>query len=393
VTPVKEEDKKSLDILEGEWMLNDYLGLTPTPMSEGGLAQEYLPSNIEIDGRRGSRNIIIDDSAKLVDIPYSSERMLLATQIGAETRATKRDTVAVLMDDIIGSGKKASRRHQDVLEAAATLGDIPTSLRIPNRPENLPLYSSVPPTLKSNKRHLNKRPSLKITTTFTEHRSAPMPPNFRLGNSHNGRHLHNGKYSVVHTCIMDCRKRLSGDAKAAQLRSSMPYSFRQSRPKRETTTQPLSSRTLLPQIEQRYAGIFPGHNSVHASGNAQETLLQPSQRRNTQPIIVDRMRDPDETFHELLAIHKRATANFKEAIAAAKTPKPENGKLGSCARCDYTGLKPTAESHADGLIEHFKDFRLKNRKTRRREEKIEEVRRRYEEMVTANASARRGDEL
>jgi hypothetical protein len=105
------------------------------------------------------------------------------------------------------------------------------------------------------------------------------------------------------------------------------------------------------------------------------------------------MRDPDETFHELLAIHKRATANFKEAIAAAKTPKPENGKLGSCARCDCTGLKPTAESHADGLIEHFKDFRLKNRKTRRREEKIEEVRRRYEEMVTANASARRGDEL
>ncbi|CAN9149772.1 unnamed protein product [Alternaria alternata] len=222
VTPVKEEDKKSLDILEKEWMLNDYLGLTPTPMSEGGLAQEYLPSNIEIDGRRGSRNMIIDDSAELVDIPDSSEGTLLATQIGAETRATKRDTVAVLMDDIIGGGKK---------------------------------------------------------------------------------------------------------------------------------------------------------------------------RRNTQPIIVDRMRDPDETIHELLAIHKRATADFREVIAAAKTPKPENGKLGSFARCDCTGLKSTAKSHADGMIEHFKDFRLKNRKMRRREEKIEEVRRRYEEMVTANAGARRGDEL
>ena len=45
------------------------------------------------------------------------------------------------------------------------------------------------------------------------------------------------------------------------------------------------------------------------------------------------------------------------------------------------------------MIEHFKDFRLRNRKTRRREENIEEVRRRYEEMVTANAGARRGDEL
>ena len=374
-------------------MLKDYLGLTPTPISEGGLAQEYLPSNIEIDGRRGSRNMIIDNSAELVDIPDSSEGTLLATQIGAETRATKRDTVAVLMDDIIGSEKKVSRRHQDVLEAAATLGDMPTPLRIPKKPENSLLYSSIPPTLKSNKRHLNKRPSLKITTTFTEPRSAPMPPDFRLGNSQNGSHLHNGKYAVVHTCITDCRKRLSGGAKAAQLRSSMPYSFRQSRPKRETTTQPLSSRTLLPQIEQRYAGIFPGHNSVHASGNVRERLLQPSQRRNTQPIIVDRMRDPDETFHELLAIHKRTTVDFKEVIAAAKTPKPENGKLGSFAKCDCTGLKSAAKSHADGLIEHFKDFRLRNRKTRWREEKIEEVRRRYEEMVTANASARRGDEL
>jgi hypothetical protein len=393
VTPVKEEDKKSLDILEKEWMLKDYLGLTPTPISEGGLAQEYLPSNIEIDGRRGSRNMIIDKSAELVDIPDSSEGTLLATQIGAETRATKRDTVAVLMDDIIGSEKKVSRRHQDVLEAAATLGDMPTPLRIPKKPENSPLYSSIPPTSKFKKLHLNKRPSLKITTTFTEPRSAPMPPNFRLGNSQNGSHLHNGRYSVVHTCITDCRKRFSGGAKAAQLRSSMPYSFRQSRPKRETTTQPLSSRTLLPQIEQRYAGIFPGHNSVHASGNVRERLLQPSQRRNTQPIIVDRMRDPDETFHELLAIHKRTTVDFKEVIAAAKTPKPENGKLGSFAKCDCTGLKSAAKSHADGLIEHFKDFRLRNRKTRRREENIEEVRRRYEEMVTANASARRGDEL
>jgi hypothetical protein len=319
--------------------------------------------------------MIIDDSAELVDIPYSSEGTLLATQISAETRATKRDTVAVLMDDIIGSEKKVSRRHQDVLEAAATLGDIPTPLRIPKKPENSPLYSSIPPTLKSNKLHPNGRPSLKITTTFTEPRSAPMLPDFRLGNSQNGRHLHNGKYAVVHICITDCRKRLSGGAKAAQLRSSMPYSFRQSRPKRETTTQPLSSRTLLPQIEQRYAGIFPGQNSVHASGNAQETLLQPSQRRNTQPIIVDRMRDPDEAFHDLPATHKRATADFKEVIAAAKTSKPENGKLGSFARCNCTGLKSAAKSHADGLIEHFKGFRLRNRKTRRREEKIEEVRR------------------
>jgi hypothetical protein len=105
------------------------------------------------------------------------------------------------------------------------------------------------------------------------------------------------------------------------------------------------------------------------------------------------MRDPDETFHELLAIHQRTTVDFKEVIAAAKTLKPENGKLGSFAKCDCTGLKSAAKSHADGLIEHFKDFRLRNRKTRWREEKIEEVRRRYEEMVTANASARRGDEL
>lgn len=66
--------------------------MTPTSMSEGGLAQEYLPSNIEINGRRRSRNMITDDSAELVDVPYSSEGTLLATQIGAETRATKRDT-------------------------------------------------------------------------------------------------------------------------------------------------------------------------------------------------------------------------------------------------------------------------------------------------------------
>ena len=337
--------------------------------------------------------MIIDDSAELIDIPYSSEGTLLATQIGAETKATKRDTVAVLMDDIIVSEKKVSRRHQDVLQAAAMLRDMPTPLRIPKKPQISPLYSSIPPTLKSNKLHLNKCPSLKITTTFTEPRSAPIHPNFRLGNAQNERQLHNDKYAAVHTCITDCRRRLSGGAKAAQLRSSMPYSFRQSRPKRETTTQPLSNRTLLPQIEQRYAGIFPGHNNVHASGNVQETSLQSSQCRNTQPFIVDRMRDPDETFHELLAIQKRTTVDFREVIAAAKTPKLENGKLGSFARCNCTGLKSMAKSHADSMIEHFKDSRLKNRKMIRREERIEEVRRRYEEMVTANAGARRGDGL
>ena len=94
--------------------------------------------------------MIIDDSAELIDIPYSSEGTLLATQIGAETKATKRDTVAVLMDDIIVSEKKVSRRHQDVLQAAAMLGDMPTPLRIPKKPQISPLYSSIPPTLKSS---------------------------------------------------------------------------------------------------------------------------------------------------------------------------------------------------------------------------------------------------
>jgi hypothetical protein len=105
------------------------------------------------------------------------------------------------------------------------------------------------------------------------------------------------------------------------------------------------------------------------------------------------MRDPDETFHEMLAIHRRATADFDETTATATKPEPDDRKIGSFTRGGCTGFYATAKSHADDIMEHVRIVGRKEKESRQREKMKGEIRRKYKEMVSANASARRADEI
>jgi hypothetical protein len=61
------------------------------------------------------------------------------------------------------------------------------------------------------------------------------------------------------------------------------------------------------------------------------------------------MRNPDETFHELLAVHKRATVDFDEDDIS--NSRGGNKDFGSFTGSECTGLYATAKTHVDDMME------------------------------------------
>jgi hypothetical protein len=65
------------------------------------------------------------------------------------------------------------------------------------------------------------------------------------------------------------------------------------------------------------------------------------------------MRNPDETFHELLAIHKRATVDFNED--EIPNSRGENKNFGSSIGGECRGLYATAKTHVDDMMENVRN--------------------------------------
>jgi hypothetical protein len=139
-----------------------------------------------------------------------------------------------------------------------------------------------------------------------------------------------------------------------------------------------------PFLQQWRAHTFPEQKNFHRLQNDLDTSPAPTppQRRNTQRITVNRMRDPDEAFNEVLALRKRATAYTNEDTTTV--PRPNIKEVESDAKGGCLGFYASAKTHTEDIVESIRSVRRKNEAKRRREKMMEEVRRKYEEMLNAS---------
>ncbi|KAI4669668.1 uncharacterized protein J4E88_009950 [Alternaria novae-zelandiae] len=361
----------TLSALEKEWMLNDCI--QPKSVNEDRLRQEYSPKSMRAvdesesrDGRTPARRIhpalrsisspprsfialreSVQDSGVDVFSPVTSSD---ATSDDANSevmpKATKRDTVADLFSEIMGTGKAPRLPRQRVLDEVSTRSAVPPPLRIPSKPKPSPRGSALPPTThKYNKLELGGRPSLQIVTTFAEPRTAPEPLANRRSYTKRMSHGHGRKDRPARASMM----RWSLFQKDAQVpppppvpeprNETPPIPRKSSKRGRSITlrepllpkksTSPLGESPPPPLPKQRRAQTFPAQKSSHKLRKDSDIRLSPTlpQRRNTHHITVNRMRDPDEAFEELIALRRRATGDVDGG--ALTVPGRANSKIHS----------------------------------------------------------------
>jgi hypothetical protein len=420
-TPVIGGGERTLCALEKEWMLNDYIH--PTPTSNGGISQTYLPNDLVAvkesvfqDENLPPRQIhpclkatpITPQDFEAPQAIYQGRTVDTASAVassdpisqnanhGVKYKAAKRDTVADLLSDIMGSDQEARLSRQETLDEVATLSAVPLPLRIPNK-LNTSLRgsrgSSIPPMSKFNKLELSGRPSLQIVTTFANPRTAPEPIAQHRGGGSKRRmsHPHGREDKPARTSMV----RWSLFPKVAKVTpppNDAPPIPRKSSLRRTNIARFPQDSAPLPAFKQRRANTFPAHKSPQKSRKDRDIRLTPTmpQRRNTQPIIVNRMRDPAEAFDEYFAVRKSATNDVNEATPAA--PNKANSKRANDGGGCF-GLYTTAKPRVSDVFDHMRNVGPKNRARKKRKEVIDELRRKQEEMARASihASAKKGD--
>ncbi|KAI4639546.1 uncharacterized protein J4E78_010873 [Alternaria triticimaculans] len=434
------ETRKTLSALEKEWMLNDCI--QPTLAREDKLRQEYSPKSMRaVDGseiREGRspasrihpalrsvssppRSFIahresVQDSGVDVFSPVTSSDVTSEdANSEVKSKAAKRDTVADLFSEIMGTGKAPRLPRQRVLDEVSTRSAVPPPLRIPSKPKPSPRGSALPPTHKYNKLELGGRPSLQIVTTFAEPRTAPEPLANRRSYTKRMSHGHGRKDRPARASMMR-RSLFSKDAQVPQVpelpqvpepRNDIPIPpipRKSSKRGRSITLEepllpkkvqlPLEESVPPPLTKQRRAQTFPAQKSSHKLRKDSDIRLSPTlpQRRATHHITVNRMRDPDEAFEELIALRRRATADVSESaptVPAGTNSKPHGSGGGSGGDC--FGLYTTAKGRVDDIVEVVRSVREKNRARKKREKMMAEVRRKYEEMASASTHQTGGE--
>ncbi|KAI4702627.1 hypothetical protein J4E89_010348 [Alternaria sp. Ai002NY15] len=431
-SPAISETRNTLSALEKEWMLNDCI--QPTLAREDKLRQEYSPKSMRAaaesesrDGRSPARRIhpalrsisspprsfialrgSVQDSGVDVFSPVtSSDATSDDTNSEVKSKAAKRDTVADLFSEIMGTGKAPRLPRQKVLDEVSTRSAVPPPLRIPSKPKPSPRGSALPQTHKYNKLELGGRPSLQIVTTFAEPRTAPEPLANRRSYTKRMSHGHGRKDRPARASMMRWSL-FPKDATVPQVpepRNETPPIPRKSskRGRSITLEEPLLPRKIElpleesvppPLTKQRRAQTFPAQKSSHKLRKDSDIRLSPTlpQRRNTHHITVNRMRDPDEAFEELIALRRRATADVTDGAPTvpARTDSKTNGGSGSGGG-DCFGLYTTAKGRIDDIVEVVRSVREKNRARKKREKMMAEVRRKYEEMASATSNQTGGE--
>ncbi|KAI4606826.1 hypothetical protein J4E80_009905 [Alternaria sp. BMP 0032] len=438
------ETRNTLSALEKEWMLNDCI--QPTLAREDKLRQEYSPKSMRPvagsesrEGRSPARRIhpalrsisspprsfvalreSVQDSGVDVFSPVtSSDAASEDANTEVKSKATKRDTVADLFSEIMGTGKAPRLPRQRVLDEVSTRSAVPPPLRIPSKPKPSPRGSALPPTHKYNKLELGGRPSLQIVTTFAQPRTAPEPLANRRSYTKRMSHGHGRKDRPARASMMRWSL-FQKDAIVPQVpelpqvpepRNETPPIPRKSSkrgrsitleepllPKKSVTTleeESLPPPPPLPITKQRRAQTFPAQKSSHKLRKDSDIRLSPTlpQRRNTHHITVNRMRDPDEAFEELIALRRRATADVDGGAptvpARANSKFHGDGGVGSGGDC--FGLYSTAKGRVDDIVEVVRSVREKNRARKKREKMMAEVRRKYEEMASTTGNQTGGE--
>jgi hypothetical protein len=76
-------------------------------------------------------------------------------------------------------------------------------------------------------------------------------------------------------------------------------------------------------------------------------------------------------------------------------PRPNNAGVESVAKSGCLGFYASAKTHTENIVESMRRMRRKNEAKRRREKMMDEVRQKYEEMLTAsdNASTDKGENV
>jgi len=421
-------------------MLNDCI--QPKSVHEDRLRQEYSPKSMRAvdesqsrEGRSPARRIhpalrsisspprsfvalreSVQDSGIDVFSPVtSSDATSEDTNREFKSKATKRDTVADLFSEIMGTGKAPRLPRQRVLDEVSTRSAVPPPLHIPSKPKPSPRGSALPPTHKYNKLELGGRPSLQIVTTFAEPRTAPEPLANRRSYTKRMSHGHgHGRKDRPARASMIRRSLFSKDAQVPQVpelpqlpepRNETPPIPRKSskRGRSITLEEPLLPKKIqlpleesVPLTKQRRAQTFPTQKSSHKLRKDSDIRLSPTlpQRRATHHITVNRMRDPDEAFEELIALRRRATADVTDGAPTAPkqmNSKPHGGGGGGGGGGDCFGLYTTAKGRIDDIVEVVRSVREKNRARKKREKMMAEVRRKYEEMASATTNQTGGE--
>ena len=435
-SPAISGTRNTLSALEKEWMLNDCI--QPTLAREDKLRQEYSPKSMRAvaesesrDGRSPARRIhpalrsisspprsfialreSVQDSGVNVFSPVSSsEATLEDSNSEVKSKATKRDTVADLFSEIMGTGKAPRLPRQRVLDEVSTRSAVPPPLRIPSKPKPSPRGSALPPTHKYNKLELGGRPSLQIVTTFAEPRTAPEPLANRRSYTKRMSHQHGRKDRSARASMLRWslfQKDVNvPQPKVPEPRNETPPIPRKSSkrgrsitlrepllPKKSTS--PLGESPPPPLPKQRRAQTFPAQKSSHKLRKDSDIRLSPTlpQRRNTHHITVNRMRDPDEAFEELIAFRRRATADVTDGaptVPVRANSKINGGRGSSGGGGDCFGLYSTAKGRVDDIVEVVRSVREKNRARKKREKMMAEVRRKYEEMASATSNQMGGE--
>ncbi|KAI4911306.1 hypothetical protein J4E85_011215 [Alternaria conjuncta] len=424
----------TLSALEKEWMLNDCI--QPKSVNEDRLRQEYSPKSMRAvaesesrEGRSPARRIhpalrsisspprsfialreSVQDSGVDVFSPVtSSEATSEDANSEVKPKTTKRDTVADLFSEIMGTGKAPRLPRQRVLDEVSTHSAVPPPLRIPSKPKPSPRGSALPPTHKYNKLELGGRPSLQIVTTFAEPRTAPEPLANRRSYTKRMSHQHGRKDRPARASMLRWSL-FQKDAQVPLPRVSEPRNETPPIPRKSskrgrsiTLEEPLLPRKSTPPLEesvsppltkQRRAQTFPAQKSSHKLRKDSDIRLSPTlpQRRATHHITVNRMRDPDEAFEELIALRRRATADVTDGaptVPARVNSKPHSGSGGGGGDC--FGLYTTAKGRVDDIVEVVRSVREKNRARKKREKMMAEVRRKYEEMASASTNQTGGE--
>ncbi|KAH6865436.1 hypothetical protein BKA58DRAFT_220922 [Alternaria rosae] len=425
--------RNTLSALEKEWVLNDCI--QPTSVYKDRLKQEYSPKSMravdESETREGGspacrihptlrstslpprslvalRESVQDSAVDVVSPVVSSDARPRNTDNEVETKAAKRDTVADLFSEIIGTGTAARLPRQKLLDEVSTFSAVPSPLRIPSKSKSSPRGSALPPAHKYNKLELGGRPSLQVVTTFADPRTAPEPLSNRRSYTKRMSHQHSRKdrparASMIRWSLFPKETKVA-QPKVTQPRNNTPPIPRKSSKRGRSitvrgpllpnkSTHPLEESVLPPPTKQRRAQTFPVQKSSHELRKDSDIRLSPTlpQRRNTHHITVKRMRDPDEAFEELLALRRRKTTDVNDGVPTA--PKQGNGKFhsGGGSRGDCFSLYTTAKGHVDDIVEVVRSVRQKNRAKKKREKMMAEVRRKYEEMASATTNQTSGE--
>ncbi|KAI4605817.1 hypothetical protein J4E83_010480 [Alternaria metachromatica] len=424
--------RDTLSALEKKWMLNDCI--QPKSVHEDRLRQEYSPKSMRAvdenesrEGRSPARRIhpalrsisspprsfialreSVQDSGVDVFSPVtSSDTTSEDANSEVKSKTAKRDTVADLFSEIMGTGKAPRLPRQRVLDEVSTRSAVPPPLRIPSKPKPSPRGSALPPTHKYNKLELGGRPSLQIVTTFAEPRTAPEPLANRRSYTKRMSHGHGRKdrrASMMRWSLFQKDTTIPPPKVPEPRDDTPPIPRKSSKRGRSITLEepllpkkiqlPLEESVPPPLTKQRRAQTFPAQKNSHKLRKDSDIRLSPTlpQRRNTHHITVNRMRDPDEAFEELIALRRRATADVTDGAPTA--PAKANSKLhsvGGGGGGDCFGLYSTAKGRVDDIVEVVRSVREKNRARKKREKMMAEVRRKYEEMASATTDQTGGE--